>query len=84
VGLAWTAGETNMLQVLALSKTVILCPYLSTVHDFIPFNALSDMHFHALDAILCPCLKVHLSFPVLVCATVWYKYSVKNYKFVSK
>jgi hypothetical protein len=42
------------------------------------------MHFHALDTILCPCLKVHPSFPILVCATVWYKYSVKNYEFVSK
>jgi hypothetical protein len=65
-------------------QNMSLCPSLSTVHDFIPFKAVSDTHFHALDAILCPCLKVHLSFPILVCATVWYKYSVKNYAFVSK
>lgn len=29
----------------SLSKIMSLCPYLSTVHDFIPFNALSDMHW---------------------------------------
>jgi hypothetical protein len=67
----------------SLSKTLSLCPYLSTVHDFIPFSALSDMHFHALDAILCPCLKACLSFPILICATVRYKYSLKNCEFVS-
>jgi hypothetical protein len=43
-----------------LSKNMVCV--LSSVQFmiFIPFNALSDAHFHALDAILCPWLKVHL------------------------